>query len=260
MTAGALCAGVASIYFAEKYTPTSNDVTPLMRAIALIGLAFVLDGLDGRLARLLKATSRFGERFDSISDFVAFGLAPAFILYRWLLGGLDLVGFAVVVCYALCAAIRLARFARQARRKAVNAPVARFFTGLPAPAAGFVVMLPLLAALSPTLARWTGTDTSAWLTLHWLPWVVLGHTVLISALMVSTVPMLSVKHMRVDRRVLVPLMLGVGVLAVLLAKDAWLTLACLAAIYLLSLPLAVRASKRDPGLVKVPDTNSGPVT
>jgi len=242
LTAGALCAGVASIYFAQRYVPGSGDHGPLMRAVGLIGLSFILDGLDGRLARLLRATSRFGERFDSLSDFVAFGLAPAFILYRWLLGGLDELGFAVVVMYALCAAIRLARFARQAGRKPAGAAVSRFFQGLPAPAAGFVVLLPLLAALSPTLTRYVG---GTWVNSGWLPWVVLAHTVGVSLLMVSTIPMLSVKHMKVDRRVLVPLMVGIGVLAVFLAKDAWLTLAVLAGLYLLSLPLAVRARKRE---------------
>lgn len=246
LTAAALCSGIAAIYFATKYQP-SGDSAPIMRAVALIGLAFVLDGLDGRLARLLRATSRFGERFDSISDFVCFGLAPAFILYRWALQdaqgiGTEL-GFAVVVVYALCAAIRLARFARQAGRKPAGAPVSKFFQGLPAPAAAFVVLTPLLVFLSPTISGALARRGLS-MPMNVLEWVVLGHTALVAGLMVSTVPMISVKHVRVSRTILVPLMMGIALIAFFLVLDAWLTLAVLAMLYLLSLPLAVASSRR----------------
>jgi CDP-diacylglycerol--serine O-phosphatidyltransferase len=249
LTAGAFCAGVASIFFAMQFRQDLQNTDMLMRAIGMIGLAFVLDGLDGRLARLLRATSRFGERFDSISDFVCFGLAPAFILYRWVLHSADpaglQLGFAVVVLYALCAAIRLARFAAQARKKAVNAPVSKFFQGLPAPAAGFIVLIPLLVSLSHTAQRWQ--KSAGWSIPELaIEWIVLGHTALVAGLMVSTVPMLSVKHIKVRRSILAPLMVAIAVVAIFLVKDAWLTLAVLATGYLLSLPLAVARSKRAP--------------
>jgi CDP-diacylglycerol---serine O-phosphatidyltransferase len=164
LTAAALCAGIASIFFAMQYRPELRNDDMLMRAVAMIGLAFVLDGLDGRLARLLRATSRFGERFDSISDFVAFGLAPAFILHRWVLhetGPEALrLGFFAVVLYALCAAIRLARFAIAAGRAKPNSAPSKFFTGLPAPAASFIVLMPLLVRRGGGSMRrgWSGSS------------------------------------------------------------------------------------------------------
>lgn len=247
LTAAALCAGVASIYFAMQYRPELRNTDALMRAVAMIGLAFVLDGLDGRLARMLKATSRFGERFDSISDFVAFGLAPAFILHRWVLHEADprgvQLGFLVVVIYALCAAIRLARFAIRAARAKAGSPPSKFFQGLPAPAASFIVLTPLLVSLSSTIAAWQQRG-------NWsidgavMEWIVLGHTLLVAGLMISEIPMISVKHVKVSRAILFPLMLAIAVVAACLVKDAWLTLAVLATVYLLSLPFAVMRSKR----------------
>ncbi|MCW5765863.1 MAG: phosphatidylcholine/phosphatidylserine synthase [Phycisphaeraceae bacterium] len=228
LTAGALCAGVASMHYALRL---GTDPQALAKAIACIGVSFVLDGLDGRLARLLRATSRFGERFDSIADFVAFGAAPAFLLYQWQLkglavGGADTIGLFVAATYALCAAIRLARFAAQARKKKLGAPVARFFQGMPAPGASGAVLVPPMLELSS-------------LQVTAPPWATAVYTLVIACLMVSKVPMISVKHIRISRRLIVPLMLFVGVLVIAGSRDTWLTLAVLSSAYLLSMPVAV---------------------
>lgn len=255
MTGGAFCCGLASIYFALKYVPA--DVTAvvggavpfrpipgwspekhLATAIALIGMSFLLDGFDGRMARMLKVTSRFGEKFDSIADFVSFGVAPAFILFKWRLFEADELGYGVAVIYSLCAAIRLARFTVQAKKKKLGAPVSKFFTGLPAPAAAFVVLIPVMLALSAVVAK-TGVDWSQ----SWVLWTVVGYTLFVAAMMVSTIPMASVKHVKINRRLLPGLMVAVGLVAVCMIKDSWLTLSVLAAVYLLSLPLSVYRAK-----------------
>lgn len=231
MTAGALCAGLASMHYAMRL---GQDPSALAKAIACIGVAFVLDGLDGRLARLLRATSRFGETFDSIADFVAFGAAPAFLLYQWqlksvVIAGVDAdpLGLMTAVLYALCAAIRLARFAAQARKKKLGAPVAKFFTGMPAPGASGAVLVPAMLELSSL--RWTAPVM-----------VTICYTLLIAALMVSRIPMISVKHVRISRKLIVPLMISFGLLVIAGSRDTWLTLAAISSLYLLSLPLAIR--------------------
>lgn len=257
MTGGAFCCGLASIYFALKYntasTTTGLPFSPvpnwspekhLATAIALIGMSFLLDGFDGRMARLLKVTSRFGEKFDSIADFVSFGVAPAFILFKWRLFEGDELGYGVAVIYLLCAAIRLARFTAQAKKKKIGSPVSKFFTGLPAPAAAFVVLIPVMLSLSHVLASQV---TIEW-TRPWVFWTVVAYTLLIAALMVSTIPMASVKHVKINRKLLPGLMVGVGLIAICMIKDSWLTLSVLAAIYLLSLPLSMHRAKTTPAV------------
>lgn len=243
MTGGAFCCGVASIYFASKYSHQSPDTSLIARAIGLLGASFLLDGLDGRMARMLKVTSRFGEKFDSIADFVSFGLAPAFILYKWKLIGFDELGFGVSVMYTLCAAIRLARFTAQAKKKTIGAPVSKFFQGLPAPAAAFVVLIPAMLALSPLFASKIATPSAFDWTETWVLWAVVTHTLLVAGLMVSTIPMASVKHVKINRSLLIPLLIGIGAIAVCMIKDAWLTLSVLAFVYLLSLPLSVMRAR-----------------
>jgi CDP-diacylglycerol--serine O-phosphatidyltransferase len=112
-------------------------------AVAAIVVAAVLDGLDGRIARLLQSTSRFGAELDSLADFVSFGVAPAMVLYMWGLGTLRSVGWIAVLVFAICAGLRLARF--NVMIDDPNRPpyAANFFVGMPAPAGAIVVMLPV---------------------------------------------------------------------------------------------------------------------
>lgn len=244
LTCAAFCCGLIAMAYAAKYQPgvLPEETQPLQRAVALLGVAFLLDGFDGRLARMLKATSRFGERFDSISDFVCFGLAPAFILHRWTLGGLDELGFALAAAYALFAALRLARFTRQQKKRSLSAPVSKFFQGLPAPAAAFIVMFPLLVTLSHTSGPWVRSlpETAVMIFTAVL-------TATVALLMISRIPMLSVKHIKVDRRIIWPLMLATVIVAALLMRDPWLTIAVFAGLYLLSLPLSAYRAKQAAG-------------
>ena len=124
LTLLALCAGMTAIRFA-----INGDFEAAVYAIIAAG---IFDGLDGRMARLLKATSRFGAELDSLSDFVSFGVAPAAVLYLWTMSQLHSIGWAIVLFFAVCCALRLARFNTQLG--AEPPPYAAgYFTGVPAP-------------------------------------------------------------------------------------------------------------------------------
>src|ERR1700733_14675611 len=137
LTLLALCAGMTAIRFAL------NGNFPA--AVYAIIVAGVLDGLDGRVARLLKVTSRFGAELDSLSDFISFGVAPAVVMYLWTMSALHSVGWAIVLFYAVCCALRLARFNTQLTVE--PAPhTAGFFTGVPAPAGAGLVLMPMFVS------------------------------------------------------------------------------------------------------------------
>lgn len=213
------------------------------RALLLVAMAAVLDALDGRAARLLRVASPFGATLDSFSDFISFGVAPAFLLYKWHLHENDL-GLGAAVLFALCSAIRLARFTAMAK-KGRGAPWGpAYFIGMPAPAAAGVVLIPLLL------------DASKKLDLTLPVWFVVGHTLLVAALMVSRVPMYSLKKMRIGRRWAVPLMVLVGAAVVSGARDPWLTIAGLAMVYLLTVPASIVTAHRVPP--GVPRSNAPP--
>src|SRR5580700_5596694 len=195
LTLLALCAGMTAIRFALNGN--------FQAAVCAIIVAGVLDGLDGRVARLLKATSQFGAELDSLSDFVSFGVAPAAIMYLWTMSALHSIGWAIVLFYAVCCALRLARFNTQLSAEPAPA-AAGFFTGVPAPGGAGLVMMPMYASF------------------EWGDWIVrspyLGAVWVAGTafLMVSTLPTLSLKKFRIPHRFVMPTLLGVGVLAAFL--------------------------------------------
>src|SRR5271169_2164964 len=134
LTLLALCAGMTAMRFAMGGN--------FQMAVFAIIAAGIFDGLDGRMARLLKATSSFGAELDSLSDFISFGVAPAAVLFLWTMSSLHGVGWAIVLFYAVCCALRLARFNIESGsvRPVYAAP---FFTGVPAPAGAGLVMVPM---------------------------------------------------------------------------------------------------------------------
>ena len=170
----ALCAGLTGIRmaFENRYG----------LALAAIVFAAVLDGIDGRLARLLKGTSRFGAELDSLSDFVNFGVAPALILYFWGLHDLKSAGWIAAMVFAICAGLRLARFNVMSADPDRPAWAANFFVGVPAPAGAIIVLLPIYAAF-------LGLPRSQFLT-----WAMLVYTLAVAGLMVSRLPVFSGKR------------------------------------------------------------------
>ena len=125
LTIGALCAGLTAVHFGLQGFRE--------KAIVAIVVAGILDTLDGRIARLLNGSSKFGAELDSLSDFVSFGVVPALLLYQWALKDLRGMGWALALVFAVCCALRLARFNTKLDNADLPAWTARFFTGVPAP-------------------------------------------------------------------------------------------------------------------------------
>ena len=215
----ALCAGLTAIRVAVE--------NKLELALAAIVLAVLLDGIDGRVARMLKGTSRFGAELDSLADFVNFGVAPALILYFWGLAELKSAGWIAALVFAICAALRLARFNVMIDDPSKPTWAGNFFTGIPAPAGAVTVLLPIYLNF---LGVSNGLITV---------WVTFFYTLAIALLMVSKLPVFSGK--RVGKRVPPDMVLPVFVLVVfffaLLISYPWQVLTVGSLIYLACLPL-----------------------
>ena len=223
LTLLALCAGMTGIRLAV--------VGKFEAAVTAIIVAGILDGLDGRIARLLKSTSSFGAQLDSLSDFVSFGVAPAVMLYIWTMSQLQGFGWATVLIFAVCCALRLARFNTQIG--AERPPYAyNFFTAAPAPAGAGLVMLPMIASFE----FGNGFFRSPYLNL-----VVIAA---VAALMVSRVPTFAAKRFRVPHEYVLPLLLVVGALAAFVTTEPWLTLLAIGGGYVASIPLSIRSYQR----------------
>ncbi len=230
MTMLGLCCGLVAMRFAFE--------ARFEQAAALIVVAAVIDGLDGRLARLLKATSRFGAEFDSLSDFLCFGVAPAMILYFWTMQDYRALGFAPCLLFAVCMALRLARFNATLDVGAAVKPAYtyNFFTGVPAPAAAGCALFPLFLGLWFKDAEWTGLAAAA---RH--PVVVGTVLVVVAGLAVSTLPTWSFKNFKVPREYVLPLLLGTGLFVALLLSEPWAALGMAGLVYLGMLPFSVRS-------------------
>ncbi len=222
LTLLALCAGMTAIRFAL----TGN----FQAAVYSIIVAGILDGLDGRIARLLKATSHFGAELDSLSDFISFGVAPATVMYLWTMSDLHGVGWAIVLFFAVCCALRLARFNTQL--SADPAPhMAGYFTGVPAPAGAWLVMMPMFASFE--WGDWIAR--SPYLSLVWITGIAL--------LMVSRIPTLSAKKFHIPPHQVVPTLLGIGLLAAFATTAPWPTMLLLGLIYLATIPWTLHAGR-----------------
>jgi CDP-diacylglycerol--serine O-phosphatidyltransferase len=243
VTVLALCAGLSTIQFAIG--------GHYRLAIAATGVAAALDGLDGRIARLLDATSKMGAELDSLSDAVSFGVAPAVAVYVWALRDYRL-GWVVTLVFVVCMLLRLARFNTllDDSEAAEGTPCARgFFVGVPAPAGGLLVMLPLVLSIQLGPGWWSSRAA------------VLAWTVLIALLLISRVPTVSIKSVRVSQQATAPLLVLVGLLAALAVSfPIWALVTALLG-YLAHLPYAAyryRRPVRDtPSWSLAPATGSG---
>jgi CDP-diacylglycerol--serine O-phosphatidyltransferase len=207
-------------------------------AVAIV-VAGAIDGLDGRIARLLKGVSRFGAEFDSLSDFFCFGVAPAFIVYLWSLQRLGGVGFIPCLMFAVCMALRLARFNAALEGAPRPAYAYNFFTGVPAPAGAGLALLPLFLGLEGQTQHIAWLVTLAQSPLFTAP--VLAGTAL---LCVSTLPIWSFKNFKIPADYVLPMLLGVGLFFAVLVADPWGALAAGGLIYLGMLPFSLRSFRR----------------
>jgi CDP-diacylglycerol--serine O-phosphatidyltransferase len=231
MTLLGLCAGLTSMRFALEGRFGSA-------AVAIV-VAGAIDGLDGRLARLLKATSRFGAEFDSLADFLCFGVAPAFTLYVWSLQRAGGFGYTPCLIFAVCMALRLARFNAALDRAPGPAYAYNFFTGVPAPAGAGLALFPLFLGLEAQSLGLNWLVTAAQYPLFCA--VVLIGT---AFLLVSTLPVWSFKNFKVPHEYILPMLLGTGTFAAVLVADPWAALAGGGLIYLGMLPFSVRSYRR----------------
>lgn len=222
----ALCSGITSIRFAVDGR--------FELAVACILLATILDGLDGRLARFLKGTTRFGAELDSLADFVNFGVAPAVVLYLWALQGFKALGWIVALSLALCMALRLARFNVALDDPDKPAWMANFFTGTPAPAGALLAMLPMYFGFL------TDTDGPA------LGFAVLLYTPFVGFLTVSTFPNFSGKLIgqKVRRDMVLPILIVAVLFSALLVSYPWTVLSLVCVSYLLSIPVSTHRYNR----------------
>ena len=228
ITALALCSGLTGVRFAISAAnggPGSENHWAL--AMACIVGAGVLDGLDGQLARLLKANSRFGAELDSLSDNIAFGTAPALILFLWSLQTAPRFGWIAALALAVCCALRLARF--NARIDVDDQPhkSAGFNTGVPAPAGAGLAFIPIYLWLI------TGNEVfRLWQIV--MPW-----TLFIALLMISSVPTYSWTSIRIRRGTRLFALAGVALLGAALLNEPWITLLAVSTLYLAVIPFSV---------------------
>lgn len=216
----ALCAGLTAIRLSME--------GKLEWALAAIVFAGALDGIDGRVARMLKGTSRFGAELDSLADFVNFGVAPALILYFWGLHELKSAGWIAALVFAICAALRLARFNVMIDDPNKPAWSGNFFTGIPAPAGALTVLLPIYLFF-------LGVSNNL-ITI----WFTFFYTLAIALLMVSRLPVLSGKRVgkRVPPEMVLPLFVVFVLVLALLISYPWEMLTLGTVVYLACLPFS----------------------
>lgn len=232
VTAMALCFGLTGVRFAlaERW-----DL-----AVACVILAGVLDGLDGRIARLLRGESRFGAELDSLSDSIAFGVAPALILYLWSLQHMPKLGWLFALAHALMCALRLARFNARIDLDEQPHKSAGFMTGVPAPSGAGLAFVPLYCWFvtgEPIFREW---------------YVVAPWTAFVAFLMISSLATFSWSALRLRRNIRLEAIAIAGLLAAALLTEPWLTLLGISLLYVAMIPFGVfsyrkiRAAARRP--------------
>ena len=223
----ALCSGVTAIRLGVEGR--------YELAVGAVILAIVLDAIDGRLARFLKGTSRFGAELDSLADFVNFGVAPAILIYLWSLNSLKSLGWLVALCLAICCALRLARFNVAIDDPDKPAWMMNFFTGAPAPAGAGLAMAPMYLGFLGLIPN--GHDVA---------WLVLPYIAAVALLMVSRVPTYSAKTLgsRISRDLVLPLLGIAALIIVSLIAFTWEMLTAMSILYIALLPFGIRSYRR----------------
>ena len=217
LTIAGVCLGISSIKF-------SLDLNFNM-AVIFITLAAILDALDGRIARLIKGTSDFGKELDSLTDFVSFGIAPAFIIYFWELNKYGKIGWAITLIYSVCCVLRLARF-NLTKFKPEESWKQNYFEGVPSPIGALLILSPLVLELTETNFV---IDKNYFVPLF---------TLFIAILLISKVPTYSFKNIKIKPALTVFILLGIGVALVTLMFFTFETLLVFSLFYILSIPLA----------------------
>lgn len=224
ITAGALCIGLTGIRFA-----IGGEFDKSVMAVVIAGM---LDGIDGRIARLLNAQSRFGAELDSLADSINFGVAPALIVYLWALQQMPRFGWFAALAFAICCVLRLARFNAQIDMADEPKKAAGFLTGVPAPVGAGLAFLPLYLWIA------SGRNEFA------EPILVSVWLVMIAFLLISNVPTLSWSKLRPRRHIRLEVLALAGLLLAGLIAEPWLTLVLICVVYLALIPVGLIAYSR----------------
>jgi len=238
ITVLAICAGLSGIRLAFEMR--------FETAVVMVLIAAFLDGIDGRIARALKATSKFGAQMDSLADIVNFGVAPALVLYAFLLDRAGSPGWMAALLFAIACGLRLARFNVLDEDQDRPAWQAEYFVGVPAPAGAVIVMLPIYLVFMGVVEpdRVFGFACTIF-------------TVLIALLLVSRLPVYSGKKVKIPGDTVLPLILGVALYVLLLVTYPWHTLSVSVIGYLLSLPFSARAYSRRARIEEAREAEAG---
>ncbi|GGB94306.1 CDP-diacylglycerol--serine O-phosphatidyltransferase [Novosphingobium endophyticum] len=230
ITVAALCVGLTGIRFA-----IAGEFEKSVQAVIVAGL---LDGIDGRAARLLKAQTRFGAEMDSLADSISFGVAPALIVYLWTLHQLPSLGWIAALAFAMCCVLRLARF--NSRLDMLDQPhkQAGFLTGVPAPVGAGLAFLPMYLWIATGIPEFANeVAVSIWMTL-------------IAFLMISSLPTLSWSRLQPPRSIRIGVLALVGLAVAALLTEPWYTLAAITLVYLALIPIGIvsyaSVRRRDP--------------
>ena len=217
----ALCAGVTSIRYSIQ--------ADWAKAVICIFVAAFFDLLDGRVARMLKGSTKFGAELDSLSDFVSFGVAPAILLYQWTMFDLPKFGWFFCLLMSIGMAMRLARFNTMLDDEPQPEYWNHFFVGVPAPAAAALVIMPVMISFDFPEVNWLVRSNAFCATLM----------VVVTLLMVSRIPTFSTKKLKVPTYMLMPLMLIVALFASFIISQPWLTLGLATLCYAISIPVGI---------------------
>ncbi len=220
VTTLAVCAGITSIKYAiaDLYA----------HAIICIFLAAFFDLLDGRVARMLKGSTKFGAELDSLSDFVSFGVSPAILMYRWTLYDFPKFGWFFCLLFAICMAMRLARFNTMLEDEPQPSYWDNFFIGVPAPAAAALGILPVMISFE--------FPEVEFLRSNWFCSIVMF---IVAMLMISRIPTISTKKLKVPTYMVIPMVVILVFGATLIFSMPWLVLSSLSLLYAVTIPLGV---------------------
>jgi len=230
-----VCLGLSSIKFALDFN--------YEMAVITIGLAAILDTLDGRVARLVNATSKVGKELDSLTDVISFGVAPSFIIYFWSVKEAGKIGWLLVLIYTVCCALRLARF-NLTNNNNVESWKINFFEGIPSPAAAGIVLLPLIASLSNLVEIFNLNEIVNFFNLGDVfqnpNYKIISSVVILitSILMVSKIPTYSLKRIAIPRSLGGFLLLGIGIYISVLIFYTFEILLLTGLVYLILIPIS----------------------
>jgi len=219
VTTLAICVGVTSM----RYAITEN----WGKAVICIFIAAILDMLDGRVARMLKGSTKFGAELDSLSDFVSFGVAPAILMYKWTLYDFPRFGWFFCLLFPVCMAMRLARFNTMLENNPQPDYWRNFFVGVPAPAAAMLGILPIMLSFE---------FEAEFLRSNWFCCTVMF---IVAMLMVSHIPTISVKYMKIPTYMMLPLLVVIVLFATMMLSQPWMVMNIMMMMYIASLPVGI---------------------